>query len=372
MRRRIVLSGVNISELGILAIFKDALSTLAAEYSEKYEIIAIVHRRELYDTQNVTYLEFPKVKSSWLRRLYFEYVSSNRICRQLGPEVWVSMHDMTPNVSAPVRAVYCHNATPFHPFRLSEALVEWKFGFFVMLYGFIYRINIHSNNFVIVQQRWMREQFRKSYGVHNLVVAHPVFRTQSTPEPSQPRKADQTFRFFYPARPRPFKNVEACLEAARILERRGMDRFELWLTFDASVSKYAADIIARFSDVRTVRWLGICTREKIFEMYSQADCLLFPSKLETWGVPITEFRPYGKPILVADLPYARETAGGHDQVAFFDPNNPANLADLMEQAATGVSIFAKAPEPIIEDPFASNWSELWSLLLPQGSSRVSS
>jgi glycosyltransferase involved in cell wall biosynthesis len=80
-------------------------------------------------------------------------------------------------------------------------------------------------------------------------------------------------------------------------------------------------------------------------------------------MPITEFRALGKPIIVSDLPYAHETAAGHKQVAFFDPDQPEDLANLMEKAATGQPVFAVAPEVTIREPFARNWSELWSLLL---------
>ena len=366
MKPRIILSGVNVSELGILAIFKDALASLATEYADHYNIIALVHRRNLYNIPNVTYLEFPEVKPSWLRRIYFEYFVSKKISLRFNPKVWIAIHDMTPNVSAPIRAVYCHNATPFHSLRISEALADWKFGLFVAFYRFLYRINIHTNTFVIVQQQWIREEFRKSFGVRNVVVAHPVVKSKQTPKVGDPFESNRhPYRFFYPSFPRPFKNAEVCLEATRILENRGVRNFELWLTIDETINRYAARMMDSFSDLKSVRWLGILPRNRIFELYNQADCLLFSSRLETWGMPISEFRPFDKPILAADLPYAHETAGGHHQVKFFDPNDASKLADLMEQAATGRPIFARAPEPKIAEPLAHNWSELWSLLLDE-------
>jgi glycosyltransferase involved in cell wall biosynthesis len=273
------------------------------------------------------------------------------------------MHDMTPNVSAEVRAVYCHNPTPFYPFRMSEALLDWKFGLFTVLYRFLYRINVRANDFVIVQQDWLREEFTRLYGVKNVVVAHPAV---TVPDDMRGRRRKETcapYKFFYPVFPRTFKNHQVCLEASRILERRGFMRFELWLTFDAAVNRYAQRIVKEFSDVNAVRWLGLLPRERIFELYTQADCLLFPSRLETWGMPITEFRAFGKPAIVADLQYAHETAGGYDQVAFFNPDDPEQLADLMEQAATKRAIFDEAAKVRIGEPFARNWSELWSLLL---------
>ena len=179
------------------------------------------------------------------------------------------------------------------------------------------------------------------------------------------------YRFFYPAFPRTFKNAEVALEAAGILERSGHHDFELWLTFDADVNRYASKMAKRFAHVRSVRWLGLLPRQRVFELYKQADCLLFPSKLETWGLPITEFKTTKKPILAANLPYAHETVGSYERVAFFDPNRPGELASLMKAALLqGKSAFSAVVAETISPPFATNWTELWSLLLPPQASLV--
>ena len=85
MKHRIVLSGVNLVEGGTLSVFKDALQELADHYSGRYEVVALVHRRNLFDIDGVTYIEFPHVKSSWLRRVHFEYWGLRALSRRLRP-----------------------------------------------------------------------------------------------------------------------------------------------------------------------------------------------------------------------------------------------------------------------------------------------
>ncbi len=349
--------------MGPLALFRDALQSLAHNHGDRFEIFALVHRRDLFDVQGVTFVEFPRISSSWLARLRFEYWSAKKISRRLKPSLWLSMHDITPNVTADVRAVYCHNPAPFYRPRGFEFFADPKFVSFCMFYGFLYRINIHDNDYVIVQQSWIREKFRRRYGVRRVVVAHPSVDVPKTVSPSARSRSPHPYRFFFPAAPRTFKNPEVCLQAARLLERRDFTNFELWLTFDASTNRYASTLAKQFSDVQSVRWLGSLSRERVFELYGEADCLLFPSRLETWGMPITEFRSSGKPMLVADMPYAYETAGGYDLAKLFDPEDAGNLANLMVQAANGDPIFRKLPEAAIEPPYARNWTELWELLL---------
>jgi glycosyltransferase involved in cell wall biosynthesis len=369
VRRRIVLSGVNFIEGGPLSVFKDALQELADHYANRYEIVALVHRRALFGIDNVTYIEFPHIKSSWLRRFHFEYWSLRALSRRLQPYLWLSMHDMTPNVTAEVRAVYCHNPSPFYRLGAGEVLTDWKFSLFTFFYRYLYAINLRRNDLVIVQQEWLRREFRRRYRAENIVVAHPRIPSLVIPAlPEEEQAQGGGARFFYPAYPRSFKNIELLLQAARILEQGGLERggadgFSVWLTIDGSENRYAAKLRSEYGGLRSVSWLGIMPRDRILMLYAKADCLLFPSKLETWGMPISEFQQTGKPILVIDLPYARETVSTYPAVSFFPPGNPQILADAMKSFIQGRLAFSEISAPSIPPPFAADWTELFQILL---------
>jgi glycosyltransferase involved in cell wall biosynthesis len=364
VKPRIVLSGVNFVEGGPLSVFKDALRELADHYAGRYEIVALVHGRNLFDIQNVTYIEFPQVKSSWFRRLHFEYWSLRDLSRRLRPYLWLSMHDMTPNVTADVRAVYCHNPSPFYRLELGEALTDWKFSLFTFFYRYLYAINLGQNDLIIVQQEWLRGEFRRRYRTENIVVAHPRIPSLVIPPHDEDEEIKtRTVRFLYPTYPRSFKNVELLLQAARILEQGGINGFEIWLTIDGSENRYAAKLRSEYGRLRAVSWLGIMPRDRILLLYAKADCLLFPSKLETWGMPISEFQQTGKPMLVIDLPYAHETVGAYPSVRFFPPGNPQALADDMKSFVDGRLAFSQTSAPSIATPFAADWTALFHILL---------
>ena len=366
------MSGVNVTNTGILAIFKDALESLAAGYLDIFDITALVHNKALFDVPGVTFIEYPEVKASWLKRLHFEYYECLYLSQRIRPYLWLAMHDMTPNVRARIRAVYCHNAAAFYPFRAKEALLDWKFGLFVLFYRYLYGINIGSNDFVVVQQDWIRSVFQSRYGVRNVVVAHPSVEHLAIPLADDSlRHPGSSYRFFYPAYPRPFKNIEQLLKAVRRLEVSGFRRFEMWLTTNGTETRYAAKIASEYSDLTTVRWLGLLPRSEVLSLYAKADCLVFPSKLESWGMPITEFKLTGKPILAADLPYARETVGEYERSAFFAIGDDALLAAKMRQAVRGEDVFHPAEAEPIAEPFSHDWRELWLTLLDTESLRSS-
>jgi glycosyltransferase involved in cell wall biosynthesis len=365
LKPSIVLSGVNFTGMGPLAVFREALVSLVEGYSVSYEIVALVHKKSLFDIPKITFIEYPEIKSSWFKRLRFEYYDCRRISEQFKPYLWFAMHDMTPNVRAEIRAVYCHNPSPFYRFSIKEALLDWRFGLFTLLYRFLYGINIKSNDFVVVQQDWMRSEFRLRYGVCNIVVAHPSVEhlAAAMDDDDAQTYPKRPYRFFFPAYPRTFKNIEQILNAARKLEHGSFNQFEVWLTMNGTENRYAADLRKEFSRLTTVKWLGLLPRTEVIRLYEEADCLIFPSKLETWGMPITEFKATGKPILAAELPYAHETVGEYERVAFFNIDRDSELTAMMKQAALREPVFQPAKEQPIAPPFSRNWEELWKILL---------
>lgn len=59
--------------------------------------------------------------------------------------------------------------------------------------------------------------------------------------------------------------------------------------------------------------------------------LLFPSYIETFGLPLLEARMSGSPILASDCPFSHEILDDYDGVSYFDPFRPEELAALMKQ-----------------------------------------
>ncbi len=369
MKPRIVISGVNLVDLGPLAIFREALSSLVMSCGDRYEVIALVQRKAALGVVGVTYLEFPNVKGSWLKRLQFEYFQSLEISRSIRPDLWIAMHDITPRVECRQQFVYCHNPSPFYQFSIRETLLDPKFGMFTLFYRFLYGIFLHRNAAVLVQQEWIRKEFEERYGVRNVVVAHPTLMEPKLPELNHSQT--NPYRFFYPAFPRTFKNHELILSAVKLLEDRGLRDFEVLLTVDAESNRCGADLVRRYSTLRSVQWLGSLSQPQVYESYGESSCLLFPSKLETWGLPLTEFKATGKPILAADLPYAHETIGTYGAVEFFNIDDPSQLADLMAQAIKGTLQWRSVCANPIPQPFARDWLSLWELLVPEISAEES-
>lgn len=364
--KTIVISAINFRDGGPLSILKDCIRYLSEHEYSNFKIVVLVHKKELLaEFQNLQIFEFPKSTKSYLHRLYYEYFHFKHLSNTLAPYLWLSLHDITPNVSATIRAVYCHNPSPFYKLTFKEFLNEPKLGLFNVLYKYVYAINIKKNNYVIVQQNWLRNTFTKNYNLSNVIVAHPeTIVIEETPLSKTTLPIQENlFCFFFPTLPRIFKNIEVICEACACLIKRNVTNFEVIVTVCGSETPYAKKIYKKYSNIPNIKFVGRITRGSVFDVYKQMDCLLFPSKLETWGLPISECKHFGKPMIVADLEYAHETVGDYDKVAFFPPNRPDILADMMESSIKGREVFGVHRLSIPEQPFSTSWEVLFDTLL---------
>lgn len=366
LKKVIIISAINFRTGGPLSVMQDCLNYADNHLSDEYDIIALVHHQRFFnETKNIRFIEFPKSISSYLYRLYYEYIYFKKLSLQLHPLLWLSLHDMSPNVNADIRAVYCHNPAPFYPISFKEFYLEPKFALFNFFYKYIYAINIKKNQFVIVQQEWLRKKFNALYSIQNIIVAHPEIKV--APIQNNPLSIDkkETYHFFFPALPRVFKNIELICEAVKILKSKNITGFEVTLTIDGTENRYARSLFNHYNHLKVIHFIGNQTRDQVIEIYTKTDCLIFPSKLETWGMPITEFQNFNRVILAANLEYAYETTGSHQKTAFFDSKDPNDLAKKMEQAIINELDFYVPDTNSIISPDAGNWEELFDILLSE-------
>ncbi|WP_176958759.1 glycosyltransferase [Mariprofundus sp. KV] len=361
MKKKIVISAINFSEGGPLTVLRDCTLAAAELLKNEWEIIVLVHKTSLIEIPGVTLIEFPLSRRSWFIRLYYEWFYFKKLSKEIKPDVWLSLHDITPRVIVPRQAVYCHNPAPFYQISLREAWLDPTFLLFNLFYRYLYGISIQHNRYVIVQQQWLRSEFKRLFDVKDVIVARPAIRLGKIQEQEANDNKDK-YIFFYPTLPRVFKNVELVCESVQLLNQAGISNVEVRVTLDGSENRYAAYLVQRYACVEGVTFIGRKNAQEMAQQYSESDCVLFPSKLETWGLPISEAKAMNKPLLIADLPYAHETVGEYDMVSFVNVFDPVGLSEIMKSIVGGEWEFSHAGATTPEEPYARNWCELLSLL----------
>ncbi|NAW51342.1 glycosyltransferase [Elizabethkingia argentiflava] len=368
-KKNIVISAVNLVEAGTLAILKDCLKFLSvlAEQQE-YRIIAIVYKKEIADFPNIEYIETQWPKKRWVNRLWYEYVEMKKISKRLAPvELWFSLHDTSPSVIAKNRAVYCHNAFSFYKWKLSDFIFAPKIALFALFTKYIYKTNIHDNDYLVVQQEWFRQAMSQMFGVNpeKIIVAPPSSPKKLEGRPLPDILTTQDFSFIFAASPNSHKNFEVICRAVEIIHHQHhLRNFQVYITLKGDENAYARWLYKKWGKEKGLNFIGFLDKETLFAFYLHSSCMIFPSKIETWGLPISEFSVLNKPMLLADLPYAHETASGSHKVAFFNPNKPEELAIKMLHLIQGNDSDTRSiAKKTLKPPVARDWNEVFKILL---------
>lgn len=340
VRRTVVVSAVNLRKGGTLAILRSCLEYLSGR-SDEFRIVALVHSRAMCDYPGIEYIEMPWCVKGWLRRMWAEYVTMHGISLELARQdggrkvwMWLSLHDTTPRVVAEHREVYCHTSFPFMKPQLRDLFMDPKILLFSLFTRWAYRINVHKNDCLIVQQNWFADAMSQMLGVPRSKIRVippdlPILNSSVTPIEHKEKW------FVFISTPDCHKNFETLCRAAGILEAEvGTGQFKVIISVKGDENRYARYLFKKWGGCSSIDFRGFLTRGQVTELYASADCMVFPSRIESWGLPISEYmsmRPGGK-MLLADLPYAHETSS--ESGVFFFPSDPLDLARKMKDILT--------------------------------------
>ena len=150
-----------------------------------------------------------------------------------------------------------------------------------------------------------------------------------------------TYDFLYPANGDAHKNHQRLLEAWRLLASAGL-KPSLALTINATAyPALHAQIVHEIEEhgVRIAN-LGYLTQLEMHELYTASGALLFPSLVESFGLPLIEARDRGLPIVAPELDYVRDVVAPAET---FDPLSAVSMARavrrLMGQPEPAAAIF---------------------------------
>ena len=358
-KNKIVISGINIFEGGPLTIFHDTLMDFSNR--NNFNIVALVHDKTLFDNfknTSIIFLEFKLSRKSYIFRFFFEYVYFYFLSLHLKPLYWISLHDISPNVIAKYKIVYLHNATAFAKNNFNYLFLQPKIFFFSLFYKYLYKINLKTNTYIIVQQCWFKKIITNNFHIDTkkILVAYPILGSNFSKKIFQ----SNNFIFIYPSLPRVFKNYELICESAVRLIRNDYHNFKLIITIDGSENRYSKNIYKKYKKYNNIHFVGILNKTQLNDLYNQANVLLFPSKIESWGLPLSEFMFFKKPIFCSDLPYANETLQNYKYCSFFNPNSINELYVLMKDAIDNKFNFKITPQNYKDEKIYYSWSLLFN------------
>jgi glycosyltransferase involved in cell wall biosynthesis len=153
----------------------------------------------------------------------------------------------------------------------------------------------------------------------NVVVA--PFAEALDPRPSAPLSGAPRWDFIYVADGQAHKNHRRLIQAWQSLAKSGL-RPSLALTLGPRDDGLAAELLRNAAGLEVAN-LGELSRADVLALYRDAGALVFPSTVESFGLPLVEASAMGLPILAAELDFVRDVCV---PVESFDPLSAISIA----------------------------------------------
>lgn len=341
---------------GALIILEQFLSSIAQYDKENfYYVIASQNELKKYEKENIEIIIIEE-QNYFERIIWDNFKLKNYLKRKkITPDLFVSFQNTGVNLSKEIpQIVYFHQSIPlssekWNLFKKDERLF-WKYK---NIFPFFIKQHLNKVKKIIVQTNWTRESFSKkfNYNIDNILIIKPNVKIPSIEKVKNIAKPK--FRIFYPATPFKFKNHQLILDALENID----NDFECIFTFSRGDNLVIDKKIINKGLEDKVKLIGEKNYQKILEFYKSADLVVFPSTIETFGLPLIEAANFGLPILAADKSYSREVLKGYSGVKFLDPCNSNDWKIEIEK-----QINSKSKFKCFNKKYSSSWEDFFKLI----------
>lgn len=347
---KIIVNDIAASSGGALTILRSFYEYICkSEEAQKHTWIFLLSDKYLSETRNVKVIILKDIKKSWIKRLKFDLIKGKKFIAELEPDIVFSMQNTAISGLKCPQVIYLHQSIPFQEVKKFSFMKqdEFKLAIYQYIIGYVIKRSLKSVEHIVVQTKWMKAAITEQLKIETTKITNILPQIDQI-EIQSSLVNEQFFNnsFFYPADNLSYKNHYCLIEAVRLLNELGIDNFEVKLTIDNNESN------------SNIKYLGKIPREIVLKEYNKS-VLVFPSYIETIGLPLLEARQCGALILASDTPFSREALDNYPNAYYFNPFNPNELADLMKKAINGNIRRLKCSNTYVD---TNSWDDVLKLL----------
>ena len=301
---------------------------IAKKSNQKWVFVVSTPVFEKHD--NIEVLNYPWIKNSWFHRLYFDFVKAPKLIKKIKPDEIISLQNvLVPRIKIK-QTLYLHQPLPFSDIRFSFLKFPRLWIYQNVISSLILK-SIKRADKVIVQTSWMKDSViakTKQDYKDKIIIRQPHISHQFKEISKHKKKF--TNRFFYPASSETYKNHKTIIRSLEILKMsQDIEKIKVVFTL---VGNENYEIKKLYKKVQNqdlpVDFIGSIPLNEVYEYY-QTSVLLFPSYIETFGLPLLEAKLHQAPIIASNTPFSREILKDYTNVRYFEPFDAQTLAHLM-------------------------------------------
>ena len=347
---------------GALSILKQFLRAVQC-YDNVDEFIVFVDQGFL--CKEIANVRFVKIDTQgWFKRIWWDWSGLKKwsMKHNIIPDVLISLQNTGSNLDVP-QLIYYHQLLPlsgktWNPLHRKE----WVLFCYKQFYSFFVKRFLTERTHVVVQIPSIKEAFVRKFRIdeRQVSVLTPQVSTIDYSSISPIELDRDSFHFIYPATPFVYKNHIELVYAVQWLlgvEPRLRGKIKIYFTMQREDDRDLWEKIlkAGLSDIFVFE--GVIPFERLLAYYKSCNALLFPSYIESFGLPLLEAAGAGLPIVAMDLPYAHDVVGQYAGVRY---------AKLGSPETWGKAIREICDNPVRYNPFVSDlhgdWDKFFEIL----------
>lgn len=341
---RIVVNDIAASAGGGLSILKQLYAYLI-ESNDQNEWYFLLAENTIEETEHIHILTFPEEKKSRWKRLLFDFVYGRNIINELRPDVILYLQNtLVSGIKVP-QVMYMDQSIPFQNEKKFSFLKkeERAYAVYQHLIGILNKQACKKADCTIVQTEWLKKAIVRKCRVSDsrIVKIHP--ESAKIPEQYRAKNINPSV-FFYPASGAIYKNHACLFKALDYVEKP----CSVILTMDAPKDVPSA-----------CRFVGQISQEDVYR-HMCSEVLVFPSYIESFGLPLEEARTIGTIILASDTDFSREVLDGYENAYYFNPFDPEELGKLINKVLTGE--IKQKKQRMVQQKKSAGWSNVIKVL----------
>ena len=358
MNKSIIVNAPALSTSGGLTILKQFLS--ACQARNEHFICFISNNINVEAPSNVRLIKLSK--QNWLKRIYWDSFGLKRFLKKnnFSYHVCISLQNTTVNIDVP-QLIYLHQPLPFSDYDWSFFNSKERIFFlYKRFYSFFIFMHLQKSTKFVVQTNWMKRALIEKFNVKNeIFVVKPNMYKLDTSDFVD--KLDSEFWLFYPATPLIYKNHSVLIKALRLFINNNSNlKIKLLFTFLEDDCPELKKLISEHQLQGNVSFLGVLSPSLMVAYYKSSDLVLFPSYIETFGLPLAESAQLSKFIICSDLPYSRDVLNNYPNVEFVDYNDPFIWAETIQSFLIDKKLLINK-DAIYQTP-TNGWDDFFSLI----------
>lgn len=300
-----------------------------------------------------------------VQRLWWDQVALPAILKREGADVLFSVANFGPLFCPVPQVLLIQNHLYSSLLYRSRFLPRkpWRFRLAFALRSWLQRLSVRRATVVMTPSRAQLEELlatgfapRGPVRINHFGTRISARRERPAEEPRRP------FRLLYPTFYYEHKNLGTLLEAVKRLRQGYGLEVELLTTADpnSALAQGAATASADRELARDpvlascVRFIESRSPEKMAELYASSDLFVYPTLVESFGLPLIEAMACGLPVVASDIPINRELAGAAP--LYFQPFDVVELTDRIAQVVREPALRDSMSRASLEQSRSYTWS----------------